>query len=647
MNGYSRSRVLLIMSALLLSTVMASLDSSFLPLAFPDMIEDLDSNTSEIVWVALGYLVAATGPMLLAARMADAWGHARLFQAGTVIYSLAMIACTFAPDVPVLIALRLVQGLGMALFLPTTFAIATRIYGPERRGRALGLLQAANAAGFILGPIFAGWLLDAYDWRATFASRIPFAILTIILALLALDFRQPMAVPGASRRFDLPGAAYLTLALFGVLFGCNRLPVEDNHLDPLVWLIFAAGFAFFWLFIRRERTCAEPLIDLQLFSRSAAFTRACVAFAAMFASLPLTLFVLPIVLINGLEMRAWDVGFIMAVSAVCTTVMSPWSGRAADRWNAEWLASAGAMVRGAGYLLLLFVTVNSTAAGLYLPLIVIGIGTGLFFSPNNALLLANAPPERAGMVSGLFGTIRQAGYALGFALIASLFAATQDFYEKNWVYTALRRVPDSVADQVTAVFEGGGIWSPEMLVFILRVSAVVCAAILLLALLNSLPRVALHGRRQLGALAGCLGAAAVGVYLLVLIVPGGYSAAGSAALVVSASAPPPAVAPFGMAARLAVAPAADAVVNSGSSGFVQYCAGCHGPDRRGRPGLGVNLADSTWLRSASEAELGRFLRKGRATGEPGNVTGRPMPAFEWLGDATLAEIAKELKNWSG
>ena len=401
-----------------------------------------------------------------------------------------MIACTFAPDVPVLIALRLVQGLGMALFLPTTFAIATRIYGPERRGRALGLLQAANAAGFILGPVFAGWLLDAYDWRATFASRIPFAVLTIILALVALDFRQPMAVAGASRRFDLPGAVYLTLALFGVLFGCNRLPVEDNHLDPLVWLIFGAGFVFFGLFIRRERTCAEPLIDLTLFSRSAAFARACLAFVAMFASLPLTLFVLPIVLINGLEMRAWDVGFIMAVSALCTTVISPWSGRAADRWDPEGLASAGALVRGAGYLLLLFVTVETGPAGLYLPLIVIGIGTGLFFSPNNALLLANAPPERAGMVSGLFGTLRQAGYALGFAIIASLFTATQDFYEKNWVYGALERVPESVAGQVTNVFQGGGIWSPEMLVFILRISVIVCAAILLLALLNSLPRVA-------------------------------------------------------------------------------------------------------------------------------------------------------------
>ncbi|MEQ1801327.1 MAG: MFS transporter [Gammaproteobacteria bacterium] len=646
MIAYSRGRVLLIMSALLLSTLMASLDSSFLPLAFPDMIDDLDSNTSEIVWVALGYLVAATGPMLLAARMADAWGHVRLFQIGTVIYSVAMIACTFAPDVPVLIGLRLVQGLGMALFLPTTFAIATRIYGAEQRGRALGLLQAANAAGFILGPIFAGWLLDAYDWRATFASRIPFAILTILLALLALDFRQPMAVAGASRRFDIPGAVYLTLALFGVLFGCNRLPVEDNHLDPLVWVIFASGFVSFWLFMRRERTCSEPLIDLGLFSRSAAFSRACVAFAAMFASLPLTLFVLPIVLINGLEMRAWDVGFIMAVSAVCTTVMSPWSGRAADRWNAEWLASAGAIVRGAGYLMLLFVAVDTQPAGLYLPLIVIGVGTGLFFSPNNALLLANAPPERAGMVSGLFGTIRQAGYAFGFALIASLFAATQDFYETNWTHTGFSRITPDAADQLTAIFEGGGIWSPEMLVFILRVSAIVCAAILLLALINSLPRLKITGRRQLGAIAASAGAAVLGVYALLILAPGGVAVDESVAARVEAAAPSP-VAAFGMPVRLAAAPAAAPAAASTSGRFAEYCVACHGADRRGLPDLGVNLADSTYVREASEAELGAFLRKGRMPGEAANVTGRPMPAFEWLGDEALADLAKELKNWSG
>jgi EmrB/QacA subfamily drug resistance transporter len=562
-SGYSRGRARSIMAALLLATALGSLDSSFMPLAFPDMIEDLDSNTADIVWVALGYLVTATGPMLLAARFADAFGHARLFQVGTLIYSAAMIACTWAPDVPALIALRLVQGLGMALYLPTTFTIATRIYGPERRGRALGLLQSANALGFILGPVFAGWLLDAYDWRATFASRIPLAAGTVALALVSLGVRTPLALAGASRRFDYPGAVHLTMALFGVLFGCTRLPVEDNHLDPLVWLIFASGFVFFVLFIRRERRCTEPLIDLDLFNGNPEFTRAAIAFAAMFASLPITLFVVPIVLINGLEMLAWDVGMLMAISALFTTVMSPLSGWASDRFRPEIMSSAGALVRGVGYLLLLTVTVTSGFWSLLWPLIVIGIGTALFFSPNNALLLAHAPPQRAGMVSGLFGTLRQAGYALGFAVIASLFTLIQTMFELNWVHAAIGQLPAGVADELTRVFHGGGIWAPEMLVFILRVSALVCTAILGISLMNSLPGLALNWRRQVAAAGALAALAGIGTYAFAVLVPGGLAVTESERAVTASkeeqSGP---VAAFGWPARrapTAAAPVTDRV----------------------------------------------------------------------------------------
>jgi EmrB/QacA subfamily drug resistance transporter len=645
----STLRVVLVMSVLLLATAMASLDSSFMPLAFPDMIDDLDSSTNEIVWVALGYLVTATGPMLLAARVADAFGHARLFQAGTVVYSLAMIACTFAPDVPVLIALRLVQGFGMAMFLPTTFTIATRIYGAERRGRALGWLQSANALGFILGPIFAGWLLDAYDWRATFASRIPLAVLIIVLALAALGLRDPMALPGASRRFDLAGAAYLTLALFGILFGCTQLPVEDNHLDPWVWVVFLAGFAFAALFLRHERRAPEPLMDLGLFSVSPEFTRAAVAFAAMFASLPLTLFVLPIVLINALEMRAWDVGMLMAFSALFTTVMSPVAGWASDRFRPELMSSTGALVRGAGYLLLLGVTAESGFRELLLPLVVIGIGTGLFFSPNNALLLAHAPPERAGMVSGLFGTLRQAGYALGFAVIASLFAVIQTFFELNWTHSSIERLPGAIAGQMSAVFQGGGIWSPELLVFILRVAVLVCTAILGLSLLNSLPRLRMNWRRQAAAGAGLAALAGAGTYALAVLVPGGLAVTAAERAMASSAEVVPAIAPFGMERREVSAAGSVAAVaagaGAGGTAFGRYCAACHGPDALGLPGLGVNLRESALVKSAGTTQLREFLRAGRPATDPASRTGRPMPGFGWLSQEELDELVAEIAGW--
>ena len=125
MDPLPPSRRLAVMTALVVATVLASLDSSFVPIAFPDMIDDLDTSTGVVVWVALGYLIAATGPMLFLARLGDGWGYSRLFRTGTALYAVAMAASAWAPDVATLIAIRLAQGLGMAFFLPATFAIAT------------------------------------------------------------------------------------------------------------------------------------------------------------------------------------------------------------------------------------------------------------------------------------------------------------------------------------------------------------------------------------------------------------------------------------------------------------------------------------------------------------------------------------------
>ena len=458
----SNSRIFLIMTSLVLSSVMASLDSSFTPIAIPDMIDKHDSSTSEIVWVALGYLIAASGPMLLAAKMADGIGHARFFQMGTLIYSIAMIACAWAPDANTLIIIRFVQGFGMALFLPTTFAIATAMYGPKRRGSALGILQAANAVGFVMGPIFAGWLLDAYDWTAIFWSRIPFAILAILLAFLALGFKQPFQFSERQKSYDYSGAVFLTLALYGILYGCNKLPVEDNHLEPMVWIIFLSGFLFFALFIQQEKRHPDPLIDLSLFSKNNEFTKASIAFTSVFASFPVYLFILPIIMINGLELTAWDAGLALGAAALATLLISPVAGNLSDRIGPEKLCMSGALLTGFGYMLLFLVNADSGAFEIIPAMIFIGGGTGLFFSPNNNLMLSSAPPERAGMVSGLFGVYRQSGYALGFAITASLFTAIQNWFDVNWAYDSLSATTVESADTLTVIYNQGSQWSPEV-----------------------------------------------------------------------------------------------------------------------------------------------------------------------------------------
>jgi len=630
---------------------MASLDSSFTPIAIPDMIDKLDSSTSEIVWVALGYLIAASGPMLLAAKMADGLGHARFFQIGTLIYGLAMIACAWAPDANTLIILRFIQGFGIALFLPTTFAIATAMYGPEKRGSALGILQAANAVGFVMGPVFAGWLLDAYDWTAIFWSRIPFAILAILLAFLALGFKHPFRFSKRQQTYDYLGAVYLTLSLYGILYGCNKLPVEDNHLDPLVWIIFTLGFALFFLFIKQERKHPDPLIDLSLFTKSNDFTKASIAFASVFASFPVYLFILPIIMINGLEMKAWDAGLALGLAALATLIISPIAGNLSDRAGPEKLCMSGAILTGVGYMLLFLVNADSTVLSILPAMALIGAGTGLFFSPNNNLMLASAPPERAGMVSGLFGVLRQSGYALGFAVTASLFTAIQNWFDLEWAYSSVKLGSLQSADSITNIYHQGSQWSPETLVFILHIGVLLCSSILIITLVNSIPKIRLQTSRQISVILASLIVAVLTMGSYSLNAPGIIDDSEDQSII---KANTPNVLAFGMSSRnydlgLEASSTNTEVVDNVQPGkisnqaYLMRCGVCHGSNLEGTS-LGVTLADSLFLQNMDIKQTIDFLKAGRMPNSEDSISGGVMPNFSWLPESELEEIATFIKS---
>ncbi len=648
----SKARIFLIMSSLVLSSVMASLDSSFTPIAIPDMIDKLDSSTSEIVWVALGYLIAASGPMLLAAKMADGLGHARFFQIGTLIYGLAMIACAWAPDANTLIILRFIQGFGMALFLPTTFAIATAMYGPEKRGSALGILQAANAFGFVMGPVFAGWLLDAYDWTAIFWSRIPFAILAILLAFLALGFKHPFRFSKRQQTYDYLGAVYLTLSLYGILYGCNKLPVEDNHLDPLVWIIFTLGFALFFLFIKQERKHPDPLIDLSLFTKSNDFTKASIAFASVFASFPVYLFILPIIMINGLEMKAWDAGLALGLAALATLIISPIAGNLSDRAGPEKLCMSGAILTGVGYMLLFLVNADSTVLSILPAMALIGAGTGLFFSPNNNLMLASAPPERAGMVSGLFGVLRQSGYALGFAVTASLFTAIQNWFDLEWAYSSVKLGSLQSADSITNIYHQGSQWSPETLVFILHIGVLLCSSILIITLVNSIPKIRLQTSRQISVILASLIVAVLTMGSYSLNAPGIIDDSEDQSII---KANTPNVLAFGMSSRnydlgLEVSSTNTEVMDNikpdeiSNQSYLMRCGFCHGSNLEGIPSLGITLEDSLFLQNIDINQTIEFLKAGRMPNSEDSISGGVMPGFSWLPESELEEIATFIKS---
>ena len=258
---------------------------------------------------------------------------------------------------------------------------------------------------------------------------------------------------------------------------------------------FSSGFVFFALLLSRRKH-PDPLIDLSLFSNNNEFTKASIAFTSVFASFPVYLFILPIIMINGLELKAWDAGLALGAAALATLLISPVAGNLSDRIGPEKLCMSGALLTGFGYMLLFLVNSDSGAFDHSSDDFYWWWDRSILFSNNN-LMLSSAPPERAGMVSGLFGVYRQSGYALGFAITASLFTAIQNWFVVKWAYDSLNATTVESADTITQIYNQGSQWSPEVLVFILHIGILLCSSILIITFVNSIPKVKLMFSKQM------------------------------------------------------------------------------------------------------------------------------------------------------
>ena len=352
-------------------------------------------------------------------------------------------------------------------------------------------------------------------------------------------------------------------------------------------------------------------------------------------------------MINGLEMKAWDAGLALGLAAVATLLISPIAGNLSDRVGPEKLCMSGALMTGIGYMLLFLVNADSTVLSVLPAMALIGAGTGLFFSPNNNLMLASAPPERAGMVSGLFGVLRQSGYALGFAVTASLFTAVQNWFDLQWAYSSVNALSEGPANSITEIYHQGSQWSPEMLVFILHIGVLLCSSILIITLVNSIPRLTLTVSRQLsvGLIAVIISVLSMGSYSLKA--PGMINIS-NAETVVSMAKP---VAAFGMVSRSydfiePVNASAEESVNLNSQNYMSRCGFCHGANLEGIDGLGVTLIDSTFLQNMNLEETIEFLKVGRMINSEESISGGVMPGFSWLPEVELEEIAGYIKSVS-
>ncbi len=404
----------LILLAVSLGSFMSTLDGSIVNIALPAIGAELGMGLQGVGWVVVAYLLVSGSLLLPIGRLGEVVTFKRVYLGGFALFTAASLVCAAAPNAVVLVAARIVQAVGAAGIAAMGPAIVARTFAAQERGRALGLNGVSVSLGLSLGPVLGGLLTAVASWRAVFLVNLPVGILAMLWAARVL----PETERGADQSFDLGGAALSGVALLALLVALSEGDGWGwTALPTLLLLTGAVGLGT--LFVILQRRSAQPLVDLALFGiRPFAFGLASVviAFTGMFTAT----FLLPWLLERANGLSAAEAGLLLVPVPVSMAVVAPFAGSASDRWGPAIPASTGMTLIVVAMLSLTTLPSAVTPGELVPRLVLLGIGQGLFMSPNASAVMGSVPGKRLGTASGVLAQMRVVGQAIGIAVAAAV-----------------------------------------------------------------------------------------------------------------------------------------------------------------------------------------------------------------------------------
>lgn len=394
-----------------IGTFMSALDGSVVNTILPLLASELGTDVAGIEWVTTVYLLVVSGLLLGVGRLGDMRGHKRIYVGGFVIFVIGSALCGLARSAPALVGLRAVQAVGAAMLYSTSPAILTSAFPAERRGRALGALGTFTYLGLTVGPSVGGWLAHVLGWRSVFYMNVPVGLLAIALAARFIADDQP--APRAER-FDVAGALLFSGGLVTLLVALNQ-----GHAwgwgSPRTLVLGALAVVVLAAFVAVERRSDWPMLDLTLFG-SRTFSAATVSALLNYVCVYGVVFVVPFLLIQGRGLDTRQTGLVLTAQPVVMAIVAPISGALSDRVGARLPATIGMVILTVGLGLLAELSVYGSLGAIAGALAVVGLGVGIFVSPNNSALMGAAPRNRQGIASGVLATARNVGMVLGVGL---------------------------------------------------------------------------------------------------------------------------------------------------------------------------------------------------------------------------------------
>ena len=401
-----------------ISTFMSALDGSVVNTILPVVSHDYQSPVSHVEWVITVYLLVISSLLLGFGRFGDMRGHKPVYLTGCLLFIIGSALCGASPSLHGLVVFRAMQAVGAAMIYANSPAILTQSFPASQRGRALGLQATMTYLGLSVGPALGGWLTDLFSWRAVFYINVPVGILALAFGAHFIPNRGP--VPTSSR-FDWHGASAFMIGLVAFLL-CLNQGAAWGWRSPLTLLVFALALVMLMTFLAIERASPDPMLKLQLF-RNRTFSAASASAVLNYIAVSGALFLLPFYLIQGRGLTPAQVGLTLSVQSLTMALVAPLSGSLSDRIGTRLPAVVGMILLACGLGLLSRLGPTTPHGVILMGLAVLGLGTGIFISPNNSSLMGAAPKEDQGLAGGILATARNVGMVLGVGLTGAVFSS--------------------------------------------------------------------------------------------------------------------------------------------------------------------------------------------------------------------------------
>jgi EmrB/QacA subfamily drug resistance transporter len=397
-----------------LGMLLATINSGTLIIALPDLERSLHTSLLELVWVILVYMIASTVLVLTAGRLSDLFGRKKAYVAGFAIFSAASLGAGFASDGTSLILWRIVQGVGGALLFANAAAIVADAFPREELGLAMGTNTMVAAVGLVIGPVLGGALVKI-SWHWVFWFNVPLGLLGTLWGSLIL---RELVGKDREHGLDPLGTLAYVLGLTGLVYGVSRGGLA-GWTDPLVIGGLAVALVFLPLFVLVERRVAQPMLDLTIF-RNRLFAAASGASFINGLSRFALLFVFVFYFQGAQGADPIKAGIELAPMAVAMLFASPLAGIVADRHGSRTLAAAGMVVTAVGLAGMTMLQADTSYFWSALWLAIVGVGSGMFNSPNTAAMMGTVPDHRRGIAAGARVMLQNTGAVLSIAFVLAI-----------------------------------------------------------------------------------------------------------------------------------------------------------------------------------------------------------------------------------